>query len=80
MDLMEYLEKLDLKNIGKSLLFSDLEDDEEEDDQQEDPVPMTTQAQEPASPKADTKTPEKNLNNVVDGLCISESSPNSSKA
>ena len=33
---MEYLEKLDLKNIGKSLLFSDLEDDEEDEEDGED--------------------------------------------
>jgi len=79
MDLQDYLDKLDLNNMGKSLLFSDLEDEEGEEQLQEEPVQKIIQEPEPSSPRIE-KVPENDLNNVVSGLCLSANSPDSSKA
>ena len=93
MTLDQFLDTLDLDNLGKSLIFSDLEDEEESparfvraEELKEQEPPLVAKSEEayivpepPASPKKE-KSLDKDLNMVVNGLCSSTNSPDSSKA
>jgi hypothetical protein len=88
MTLDQFLDTLDLQNLGKSLIFSDLEDEDEaparlnraeeikEDEAPRNPKDLYTVPEAPASPRKE-KSLDKDLNAVVNGVC--SSSPDSSK-
>jgi len=87
MTLDQFLETLDLQNLGKSLIFSDLEDEEEspaarvakieEIKEEEQEPPLNIGYSVPEAPASPRKSLDKDLNTVVNGLC--SSSPDSSK-